>query len=463
MTVAGTMTAAMAAHGETITIGNGELPIVGTGTVNGTSYIDDRTAAMMKEAGLNTVTFMMDYTDKLRTAGRDTVIRDVPYPAITYTLEAAKRHGLGVMVRICPPVLKSAEDCDGDAPVWIRRGEIWGDIVRHFAEDKTVTGWQLTDEPSAALFEGLATCRDSIEANDPYKRTVYVNLYPYSDDANQLNGILPADRRVKDYERYLERFEEVFDPAIWSYDKYAISRDGNFRFVRGDFFQNLMIYRDLSRRTGRPFLGYVLAMQVTFPVAPGHPKETGYWLPDAGSMRYEAFHALAFGAKGLFYWTMTQREPNRSGDGTVVEEYPTAPIDLEGRKTLVFDDVRRVNREIREVAQVFYEGEVTDVRVTGDPFHTPEAKDYIGLRILKNGKNFGPIKRIVKQEKGVTLSLISNGGKQYLAVVSLDFASEQRVEIEFKTPVRAYGSDEEGTLRTTLTLPPGGCRVLECL
>ena len=113
-------------------------------------------------------------------------------------------------------------------------------------------------------------------------------------------------------------------------------------------------------------------------------------------LRYEAFTALAYGAQGIVYWTYGQRIP------TPQEDYQSALVNLNGKKTATWYAAKKVNAEIRKFNNIFYGCEMKMVRHTGD-------KIYAGTQALSG--EIGPFKSLASGGAGVVVSYIENNGE----------------------------------------------------
>jgi hypothetical protein len=93
-----------------------------------------------------------------------------------------------------------------------------------------------------------------------------------------------------EYEAYLDKFIDQTSPGapdIISFDSYPFRIDGSFR---PDFFYNLRVINQKS--AGRPFWAYVMSL-----------KENAYRDSGEAELRFLSACPLAYGAKGLVYYT----------------------------------------------------------------------------------------------------------------------------------------------------------------
>jgi hypothetical protein len=194
-------------------------------------------------------------------------------------------------------------------------------------------GYYLRDEPGAAIFEGLAKWSAAFRAAAP-RALPYINLFPNYASPEQLGGT---------YEQYVETFVQTVRPPFLSYDNYSLMDDGS---LRDGYFQNLEVVRSAALRHQLPFWNVVLAN--------AHFR---YAEPTYGGLTFQVFTALAYGARGISYYTyFTPTTGN----------YRLAPIDQFGHKTPTWDLLRRVNLQIVKLAPTYTQLKSVNV------FHHPE-------------------------------------------------------------------------------------------
>lgn len=263
-------------------------------------------------------------------------------------------------------------------------------------------GWKFADEPKYKDLHSLRECYEIIERKSPDK-WLYINLvggnYP------EFSGKSP------DYRSYLDTIERYFSPKIWSYDVYPITVKNNKTIVEYEpFYTDFELFSHMSKQTGRPFWAYCQSMsfktnRIESPVA------------TVPYLRFEAFSALAYGAQGIVYWTYGQRKD------TSTEQYLSALVNLDGKKTPAWYAARQVNNEIKVLNDVFYHSRLIDCKHTGDVL-------YKDTRKLTG--EFGPLKHMTSGNKGVLVSHLRTKGNDYLIIVNHDPFNKQTVRLSFK-------------------------------
>lgn len=155
-------------------------------------------------------------------------------------------------------------------------------VIAHYAHHPALAGYFLMDEPNASAFPLLGAVNRYLLQKDP-KRLPYINLFPNYANEQQLG--------TKSYDEHVARYIKEVQPALVSWDHYALFENGE----RDIYFENLEIVRRHCLQANLPFVQIVL----TVPHGP-------YRDPDEADLRWQAYSTLAYGAKGILwftYWT----------------------------------------------------------------------------------------------------------------------------------------------------------------
>ena len=207
-------------------------------------------------------------------------------------------------------------------------------VTSRLKNDPAVWGYYLRDEPSAALFPTIGKFAAAIRETAPGQRP-YVNLFPSLAEPHQL--------AASDYTEYVEKLIEIVQPPFVSYDRYALMDDGS---LHDGYFQNLETVRAISLAHNLPFWNIVQS-NAHFRYA--EPSEKG--------LRFLASTTLAYGARGIGYFTYFT---------PAIGNYRLAPIDQFGNKTPTWEMLRRVNLQIHKLAPTYIKLRSVNV------FHHPD-------------------------------------------------------------------------------------------
>lgn len=281
-------------------------------------------------------------------------------------------------------------------------GPQWENWIKTFRAYKQFAGWKFVDEPKYSSLQEYKSQFDKIRNKYP-DVLVFMNLV----------GVLsrPFTGNNTNFAVYLDQIQAMFNPQIWSYDFYPIiTRNGKTTCEYESFYYALECFSAQAKKTKKPFWAFCESMQYS---------TSDYSRPAATEayLRYEAFSALAYGAQGIIYWTYGQRQPGLD------ENYLSALVNIDGKKTPAWYAAQKVNREIKKFNDVFCDCKVLEVRHTGD-------KIYKGTKKLSG--EFGPLKMIRNKKAGVVVSHIENKGSRYVVIVNRDVFNSQKITLELK-------------------------------
>ncbi len=190
--------------------------------------------------------------------------------------------------------------------------------IRAVRKNPAVYGFYIRDEPGVSYFNGLETVASIIRQEAPGKWP-YINLFPNYANSDQLG--------TATYEDYLEKFIATCHPTQLSYDHYALYDNGNL----GDgYWNNLEQMRTAAKKHDLPFWNIVLSV--------GH---FSFREPSLADLRFEVFSSLAYGARGIAYFTYFASETGN---------YRGAAIDQFGHPTATWANLQNVNLQIQKLA-----------------------------------------------------------------------------------------------------------------
>ena len=296
-------------------------------------------------------------------------------------LDLCKANGIKGMVvdaRVAP---KSSRDKDFAAN--------FDAVIADYAGHPALWGYYVVDEPSARLFNRISAVNAYLLEKDP-KHIPYVNLFPTYATKEQLGNWT--------YEQHVDEYCRLVKPKLLSYDHYALMADGT---VRPDYFLNLEIIRRQSIKHDTPFNYILLSIPHLI-----------YKDPGEADIRWQAFTALAYGARGIMYFTyMTPADCHN------------AIIDENGKPTAKYAIARKINGEIKKLGPTLMR--LNSVAV----YHTGSLPD--GCKPLPEG---GLI-RGVKGGEFVIGQFDSDDGLRYAMFVNRSLTSPVRATIAFSQNV----------------------------
>ena len=180
------------------------------------------------------------------------------------------------------------------------------ELIDRVKNHPAMEAYFLTDEPGAGAFPGLGKLVAYLRARDP-GHLAYINLFPTYANEQQLGvsadaaerakvgyptnfaGVGIDDQTVLRYREHLKRFIETIQPDLISYDHYHFlkEKDGT------QYFLNLALIRLAALEARKPFLNIIQADTI----------EKSWRLPDASEMRWLVFTTMAYGGRGISYFT----------------------------------------------------------------------------------------------------------------------------------------------------------------
>jgi len=326
-------------------------------------------------------------------------------------LDVAQRHGLLAIVSD-----HRFDRAQVRSPDW---PDALNAAVAEYRAHPALGGYFVIDEPVVKDFADVAAVVGALRAADP-TRLAYVNLLP--------DYIPPDALGAPTYRDYVDQFVSTVHPQLLSYDYYPFGTEKD----RSTFFVNLGTIRAAALANDLPFMLIVLAM-------PHGP----YRDPSEAELAWQTHHALAYGARGVSYYTYwTPSKDQWKSQYGLIED---------GRPTLHYFQVARLNRELRALASAldgFFSIAVADSAGTiGIPFP------------------IGPIDGIDGGQ--ITVGLFGDGaGRLAALLVNRDYRYGVTAQLHLHAaapPPLQFDADTNAWLpSTTLAIPlaPGGARLL---
>ena len=191
-------------------------------------------------------------------------------------------------------------------------------LVKEVRDHPAVYGYLLRDEPSAAMFPGLAAVADAVKEFHP-GAWPYINLFP--------NYAEPGQLGTPDYESHIKAFVETCRPPVLSYDHYAMMDGGR---LREGYFANLETMRKAGLEHEIPFWNIVLTTA-----------HFNYREATDADLRFQVYTSLAYGARGIAYFTYFS---------PAIGNFRMGPVDQFGNETPTWGKLRNVNLQVARLA-----------------------------------------------------------------------------------------------------------------
>jgi hypothetical protein len=208
-------------------------------------------------------------------------------------------------------------------------------------------GWFVWDEPTTRAEMANIGLLSRRMRGDPATsgQIPFVNLlsiaagpHPSGYEREFGGGLDRAGAYAAYLDAYLSEFDDEREPAPFlSFDSYPFQEPGS---LRTDYFENLRIARDRCAARGRP--GARIPLWVIVQLASFKPEDGDFRpTPTIAQVRWQAWCAIAYGAKSISYWTT-----GTTSDPKPRTAYRGGLFDLAGRPTTKYEPVRRLNAEI---------------------------------------------------------------------------------------------------------------------
>ncbi|HUZ47044.1 MAG TPA: hypothetical protein VMW54_10450 [Terriglobia bacterium] len=178
-------------------------------------------------------------------------------------------------------------------------------------------GFFLRDEPGAPLMPGLGEVVSAVRQAAPSAWS-YINLFPNYANEAQLG--------TPTYDAYIQKFIDEVHPPFLSYDNYSLLHGE----MLDQFYTNLSAVRRLSLKAGIPFWNVVLCGTLF-----------NYMEPSAATFDLQAYSTMAYGGRGIAYFTYFSPAHGNFRD---------SPVDQFGDRTATWDQLRLINKQIRTLA-----------------------------------------------------------------------------------------------------------------
>ncbi|MEQ7005409.1 discoidin domain-containing protein [Actinopolymorpha sp. B17G11] len=323
-------------------------------------------------------------------AGIDSVMANDLHPTKEINLEMARlahKYGLNVTIN---------DSRFGSNLLNLTDEEI-RDLVSEYTNVPGVGGFYILDEPFdpdpyARVFNAIKDAAPEYDA--------HLNFLPSSVYASEA-----------EYAQVMQGWLDLTGARGYlMYDRYPFGTADNSLDYTG-FLTNMNTVRKVGLANGVKTAQYLQAVGI-----PG-----GFRRPNETEIRYEANMALAYGYKGLSYFTWFT-PTNRS------QTFTDAIITADGQKTDLFEPVKQLNSEIHALGPTLMRLDAKEVYLNGQTFgQQPVPEDFFVHSL---------------SDEDLTFSYLRDreNGRNYLMVVNNSFTQERDVSLRFD---EAIGSLEE--------------------
>ncbi|MEA4968037.1 MAG: hypothetical protein VB048_07985, partial [Bacteroidaceae bacterium] len=285
-----------------------------------------------------------------------------------------------------------------DMRLMIRCPELYSDTettVIRFKDHPANGGYFLQDEPFASSFPFLKQLVEKIKSIDN-NHFCYINLNP--------NYAIPEFFAIEGYKKYVQSFLDEIPVKILSFDHYPIIDN----FVRTSWYQNLEIIKAESDIADISFWAFALTTA-----------HNSYPIPNLNQLRLQVYSNLAYGAKGIQYFTYWTPNSQRWN-------FHSGPIEFDGTRTIVYDYIKELNNEIQNLSYIFLSSKVIKISHFGDE---PQ-----GTSRFSTSPNF--VKSINIRGGNALLSEMKNDKHSFLLIQNTNLHKEIGIDIKTDTQTK---------------------------
>lgn len=270
--------------------------------------------------------------------------------------------------------------------------DVLAGVAADYKDHPAFFGYFVTDEPNAARFGRLAAIVRRLEELDP-GHPAYINLFPTYANGQQLGA--PT------YEDYVGRFLDTVRPPFLSFDHYPLTVSG----LHSDYYRNLEIVRQQAIEHGLDPWAFALATP-----------HAVYLPPTAGRLRFQLWSDIAYGAKGLQYFTFATPTDTDYDWGCGL-------MDRQGRPGPAYSLAGEVNAEIRSVESLILRWRSAAV------YHSEPVPE--GARPLAGE---GPV--LSAEGAPLVIGVFSDGPVRYVIFVNRDYEKKRTATVCFPPGIR---------------------------
>ncbi|GAA0934859.1 hypothetical protein GCM10009554_21260 [Kribbella koreensis] len=347
---------------------------------------------------------------------------------LNQSLSIADQVGLKVLVSSDPDVQNFSQrftiSDDRSVPMSITTADarkLATDALNRYRRFGSFAGFSLGDEPAADRFPSLAKAFAVAREVAP-DFTPYSNLWPGEGEG---------------YRSFVRQFVDTVHPPMLSFDRYPLLASGE----DAQYFANWAIIRSEGLRANIPTWTFIQSVEYN-----------NHRFPTAAELLWQINMSLAYGCKGIQYFTYWQPDPAR-GEG-----FGRALTTLDGTLTPLYSAAKTVNTTWLSQAGVELKPLVSELAVHANETPPAGATGFTPDAYL-SGTSGSPVVlgrfRTTDAAARTRWLLVANRqhGASATTTVTLNQSTVTRVSL-FDPATRAYTAQPDRT-RIATTLAPG--------
>ena len=354
----------------------------------------DEMMQLIKESGVNLITHSQILT---------ATTMDVAYKL----LEQAEKYGIGVF-SIDATVARRGDNALSSTQIAER-------IAKQMQYD-SYCGIYLVDEPATSYFyaefdnkyiESFKNVADVM--HNQLGLMTYGNLFPMGTVKN------------KDiYEDYVKEYVETVNPPYLMWDEYPFNE-----VYGGDMQPYIIAMSILSKNAKENEIPFWTSIQAGDQWGKGATdSELPYW-PNEAQFDWNINTGLAYGAKGLQYYTLNGVANDLMDSEGGLDPYRASIVGVMGNKTQWFYYAQNINKHIASMDHILMNSVHKGVIIKGEQAE----KDFTGAYEVLKGEKFQELQSVNGDE--VMIGCFNYNGKTALYVVNYDMEYAQNITLHF--------------------------------
>ncbi len=315
------------------------------------------------------------------------------------------------------------------------------EAVFQYKGHPALAAYGLKDEPNAELFERIATVKKWIKKYDP-QTPIFVNLFPSYATGQQL-GTTPSDELgTSSYYEYVKKYVQTVRPSILCYDHYPLWEKN---VVNPGWYDDLEINRELSQKADIPFWLFIQSEGLH-----------GFMrVPNQQEIYWQAFSAMAYGAKGILwftYWNPPAPPSDLPEDAPALAKqvHHHAMLDTNGNKNDMYYYVQNANKTVKNWAN----------RLNG--WENVSFARFVDGKLIS-----GKIEAALNIEKGnfdILIGIFTKKSHKIFLLVNDNIKMKTEIIMNPAKILKTHNSkisEQPNTQKITITLNPGGAVLLK--
>lgn len=312
-------------------------------------------------------------------------------------LDAAEKNGVRVMIE-----LDRIADTGGIEANLM--------LVKATMDHPAVIGYNMYDEPNAALFPALGEQLRRIREIVGEDKLIMCNLFPNYANAAQL-GISGERDGMTPYQQYIDRFMSEVGSDILSFDFYPFHTDtGKDSDKLKAMLTNFSDIALCAEKYGVPYWGFVQ-----------NSSWSGTRVPNDGELRFLSHFHMMFGLESYSYFLYCQPYNVETGEGMF-----KGMLNYDGERTEIYDRVKKINGELNGLR-----GRYLDYSFRG--FLTDKLSKGYTAAIAEElrQESFGPLCGIESKYNLLVACYENEAGEQAYYVLNFAYGLDGTVTLDF--------------------------------